>query len=93
MADNFLSIHPSIYCTQSGLGSVVGSISLGSTAIMGFKRKESVTPSGEIITKGIRPMLQLVIRHGEIVLQCGSNLQRNYKHSIKTDGMRICEPV
>jgi len=35
------------------------------------------------------PVLRLVVSHGDIVLQCGAQIQERYVHSIATEGLRI----
>ncbi|KNE99261.1 hypothetical protein PSTG_07567 [Puccinia striiformis f. sp. tritici PST-78] len=74
---------------EHGLGSVVGSLSLGSAALMSFKRKIPMQPLDNDTRPSNPPVLELLVGHGDIVLQSGSKLQDKYLHAVKTDGLRI----
>ncbi|POV95969.1 hypothetical protein PSHT_15377 [Puccinia striiformis] len=74
---------------EHGLGSVVGSLSLGSAALMSFKRKIPMQPLDNDTRPSNPPVLELMVGHGDIVLQSGSKLQDKYLHAVKTDGLRI----
>ncbi|WAQ89554.1 hypothetical protein PtA15_11A244 [Puccinia triticina] len=77
---------------ELGLGGVIVSLSLGSTAMMRFKRKQPNGPDLKeepSVKKSNPPILELVVNHGDVVLQCGSELQEKYVHSLHTDGVRI----
>ncbi|KNZ63938.1 hypothetical protein VP01_1082g4 [Puccinia sorghi] len=85
------------------LRGIIGSLSLGSTGLMRFKRKPTKMGAGfgarqpphqqqEQLKRSRReaPVLRLLVGHGDIVFQCGSEIQDRYVHSIATDGLRIC---
>lgn len=73
---------------EVGLGPLVGSLSLGSAALMKFKKKKP-KPLEPSLRRPNRPVLELLLKHGDIVLQSGSKIQREYLHSVHTDGFRI----
>lgn len=61
---------------EVGVGPVIASLSLGSTAYMKFRRK------------GQGAMMNLQLEHGDIVVMTGS-LQSGYEHCIQPTGFRI----
>ncbi|KAG0143749.1 hypothetical protein CROQUDRAFT_48392 [Cronartium quercuum f. sp. fusiforme G11] len=91
---------------EPGLGPVVASLSLGSAALMSFRRKlpkketkanpQNTTPGWhqKVIVQQKDPktapiVLKLLIKHGDIVLQVGSQIQKNWLHAVATEGFRI----
>ncbi|MBW0524539.1 hypothetical protein O181_064254 [Austropuccinia psidii MF-1] len=75
---------------EIGVGPLIGSLSLGSAALMKFKMK-APAQSSNLTNYNSRDLvvLELLLKHGDMVLQYGFNLQRKFRHSIKTDGFRI----
>lgn len=83
-----------------GVGPVIASLSLGSAGLMSFKRKiPKSNRSSHILTqedshrarntKTAPTVLKLLMKHGDIVLQVGSELQTKWLHAIATEGFRI----
>ncbi|KAI8461095.1 hypothetical protein BY996DRAFT_6684545 [Phakopsora pachyrhizi] len=101
---------------------MIASLSLGSDALMKFKKKvkkekEQIDGSNnnkptyicffkgefDFLTKVAdfdqqecskkkkcnKPVLEILLRHGDILIQFGSNIQNNWLHSISADGFRI----
>ncbi|UTT94981.1 hypothetical protein NDA17_005771 [Ustilago hordei] len=74
---------------EPGLGPIVSSLSLGSTCRMKFRLKSKHQPHHTDLTAKVRTLLDLPLRHGSVVVQQGSDLQKYFEHSVSPDGFRI----
>lgn len=88
---------------EKGVGPVVASLSLGTSAVMSFKprtkkkkgrseakREEDEDAEGGTEGKGnSRPHLAMFLRHGDVVVQAGAELQKRWLHAVATKGFRI----
>ncbi|KAK0220197.1 hypothetical protein IW262DRAFT_1272276 [Armillaria fumosa] len=78
--------------SERGLGPTVAGLSLGSPALMHFRklrqkrRKEIPVPENEEKTDKV---LSLVLRHGDILVMQGANIQRCYEHTVVPSNFRI----
>ncbi len=73
---------------EPGLGSVVSSLSLGSTCRMRFRLKAKCAAAFDVAPRD-RVVLDLPLRHGSVVVQQGHDLQRNFEHCVDPQGFRI----
>ncbi|VDB95302.1 unnamed protein product [Peniophora sp. CBMAI 1063] len=72
---------------ERGLGPVVASLSLGSTSHMYFRRsKHNITDDD--VPKAC-PVLTLVLKHGDILVMQGSDIQDYYEHTVEPMGFRM----
>ncbi|KAK0203612.1 hypothetical protein DFS33DRAFT_1332731 [Desarmillaria ectypa] len=77
--------------SERGLGPTVAGLSLGSPALMHFrklkpKRRKGVSENEE---KTDRTVLSLVLRHGDILVMQGADIQRCYEHTVVPSNFRI----
>lgn len=73
---------------EPGLGSVVSSLSLGSTCRMRFRLKAKCAAAFDVAPRD-RVVLDLPLRHGCVVVQEGHDLQRYFEHCVDPQGFRI----
>lgn len=69
---------------EKGLGPIIASLSLGSTALMHFRLRNPTTSK-----KHHPKSLTLVLNHGDIVIMEGHMIQFLYEHSVIPLGFRI----
>ncbi|KDQ21698.1 hypothetical protein BOTBODRAFT_61333 [Botryobasidium botryosum FD-172 SS1] len=84
---------------ERGLGNVVASLSMGSPAIMSFRkahvRLQQASSKAEIAeavsdTKAMRhTLINIVLRHGDILIMQGPQLQDTYEHRLQPKGFRF----
>ncbi|POV99951.1 hypothetical protein PSTT_13455 [Puccinia striiformis] len=89
LPEDFNELLSCFYLAGSGMN-CGRSLSLGSAALMSFKRIP-MQPLDNDTRPSNPPVLELMVGHGDIVLQSGSKLQDKYLHAVKTDGLRICK--
>ncbi|EJD02938.1 uncharacterized protein FOMMEDRAFT_107970 [Fomitiporia mediterranea MF3/22] len=79
MSEQKMSYHTD---DERGLGPVVASLSLGSIAYMHFRLRKS---------KNSRPDMQLslVLRHGDVLIMEGAEIQKAYEHTVVPMNFRI----
>ncbi|KAF9478806.1 hypothetical protein BDN70DRAFT_859395 [Pholiota conissans] len=70
---------------EIGLGPLVASLSLGSPALMHFRLQGRYDPERE--KKGI--LLSIVLRHGDILVMDGADIQEYYEHTVVPNNFRI----
>ncbi|GAA5905246.1 uncharacterized protein JCM6883_006331 [Sporobolomyces salmoneus] len=78
---------------ERGLGSVVASISLGADATMSFRRKEKKSKKkrndSEPTPRGCKISLRLKLRHGDICIMEGPEMQKLFEHAVEPEGLRF----
>lgn len=78
--------------SERGLGPTVAGLSLGSPALMHFRklkqkrRKDVPIPENEEKTDKV---LSLVLKHGDILVMQGADIQRRYEHTVVPSNFRI----
>ncbi|KAI0785683.1 hypothetical protein C8Q75DRAFT_828746 [Abortiporus biennis] len=65
---------------ERGLGPVVASLSLGASAYMHFRLHSQY--SNEVPNPSARIVLSLFLRHGDIMVMEGANVQKYYEHTV-----------
>ncbi|KZV70713.1 hypothetical protein PENSPDRAFT_579053 [Peniophora sp. CONT] len=84
MEDQRMAFHAD---AERGLGPVVASLSLGSTSQMHFRRsKHDIT--NDDVAKGSH-VLTTVLKHGDILVMQGSEIQDYYEHTVEPMGFRM----
>ncbi|KII92770.1 hypothetical protein PLICRDRAFT_155572 [Plicaturopsis crispa FD-325 SS-3] len=71
---------------EKGLGPMVASLSLGSSALMHFRLLSRFSPEKE---RGSRIALTLVLRHGDVMVMDGADIQTYYEHTVVPQNVRI----
>ncbi|GAA6009465.1 hypothetical protein JCM11491_003567 [Sporobolomyces phaffii] len=81
---------------EFGLGPVVASISLGADAVMSFRPKRkgpkglgNKTDAPEPAPRGPTVVLKLRLRHGDVMVMEGAEMQKRYEHAVEPDGLRF----
>ncbi|KAG7098843.1 hypothetical protein E1B28_000746 [Marasmius oreades] len=80
MEDQKMSFHTD---DEPGLGPTVAGLSLGSPALMHFRRRGR-GPSGKH-----ESVLTVVLRHGDVLVMHGNGVQKNYEHTVVPVDFRI----
>jgi len=71
--------------SERGLGPVVASLSLGSTAEMHFRLHAKYT-----VTEGHRKVaMSILLRHGDVLVMEGAGVQEYYEHTVVPKNFRI----
>ncbi|KAF8135406.1 hypothetical protein EV363DRAFT_1550177 [Boletus edulis] len=71
--------------SEKGLGPIVGSLSLGSAALMHFRPHVSAEAPKAKCTHA----LTLVLRHGDVLIMDGDGVQKYYEHTVVPMNFRI----
>ncbi|KAJ7352130.1 hypothetical protein DFH08DRAFT_858004 [Mycena albidolilacea] len=71
--------------SEKGLGPVVAGLSMGSPALMHFRRRLKYVPDDEQRTN----VLTVVLRHGDVLVMEGSGVQDFYEHTVVPSNFRI----
>ncbi|KAL8279372.1 hypothetical protein RQP46_008184 [Phenoliferia psychrophenolica] len=72
---------------ERGLGPVVATLSLGGDATLSFRKKEDTgKPASKGSRRSSRKLLTLKLRHGDITIMEGEDVQRMYEHGVEIDG-------
>ncbi|KAJ8077182.1 hypothetical protein PM082_001610 [Marasmius tenuissimus] len=80
MEDQKMSFHTD---DEPGLGPTVAGLSLGSPAVMHFRRRgRGISGRNEIA-------LTVILRHGDVLIMDGDDLQKNYEHAVIPVDFRI----
>ncbi|KAI0690519.1 hypothetical protein BC835DRAFT_1417729 [Cytidiella melzeri] len=74
--------------SEKGLGPVVASLSLGASAYMYF-RLHSKFAASELAPGSSREVLQLYLRHGDVLVMEGADVQTYYEHTVVPTNFRI----
>ncbi|KAF9263398.1 hypothetical protein L218DRAFT_999717 [Marasmius fiardii PR-910] len=80
MEDQKMSFHTD---DELGLGPTVAGLSLGSPALMHFRRRARGTPGKH------EAILTVVLRHGDVLIMHGDGVQKNYEHTVIPVDFRI----
>ncbi|KAH9034181.1 hypothetical protein EDB84DRAFT_1595479 [Lactarius hengduanensis] len=75
--------------SERGLGPVVASLSLGSTAEMHFRLQSKYTVPGD----RRKVAMSLILRHGDILVMEGAGVQKYYQHTVVPKSFRIVATV
>lgn len=72
---------------EKGLGPTVASLSLGASAYMYFRLHAHYT--GDLPPRSSREVLKLFLRHGDVVVMEGADIQTYYEHTVVPLNFRI----
>lgn len=73
---------------EKELGPTVASISFGASATMSWRpKKKNAIPGGASTAKNKKgDVLKIILRHGDVMIMDGANIQRYYEHQIEAHG-------
>jgi len=85
--------------SERGLGNVVASLSMGSPAVMSFRKRTARLQPASSKAEGIEAcagtkdtrfaLVTIVLQHGDVLIMQGPQLQDVYEHRVQPKGFRI----